>query len=818
MYDYLAEEVLEHLDEDLSTFLVRASILEELNPAAAAAVTGESVEVVDRLLSEAEELALVSRGDLRSNYEFVPLVREFLEARLASILDAASITAMHLALAEQFAKKDWRIAATHYQRAGEMSKANDVVFRSLDAILGAGQYRAADELLAGENGDPIVRGILRSRLLFQVGATAEAITESASAVAAADTSGHQYLGLAAQNAASIALGARRFELVPDFAKQAADASQDPASREMAAAYTALMRSSHDGSLPAIARQLELMLVSQLRRGQLHYAGITSLNLAQLLVWLDQSELSIRRAGDAEQYLQRSSRGYELVFVRLVQAQAQAQLGRWADCEASLGQALDTQHPEGEVEAVLEAAAIAAWFGPAGLAQQIVNCVDRKILPRLWTLHWRVLDLWLADTESKRAILDELPDEPTASVEVAAAFRWHLTVARARLAIGDMEGADRALSDVDAVARAQRSPIERRLSEVLHAVRSGPVQLSRLLASWPAKRDPLLGVFASEVASAIGDLSDEGLLTLERAARGNPQRWLDPLRLAVKTCDGLGLQRAAGLLDEIGERSDVSLLRDLSRRAKRSGQVWGDALVRRLAAPVQLEDLGPLSLRVDGRLIAGHMIRKKVLALLAFLACQPGGSATPDQILEALWPELQPDQGINSVHQTIYFLRRVIDPDYRAGRSADYLHFDDDIVTLDRDLVDCASWRCRRLLARRPETQLQVEDVLDQYVGKFASDFSYEDWASPCRDTLHATFLALMERATSGQIGSTDPRWRLWVGQRTLAVDPDADVIEAQVIRLYRAVGAPAAAAEQYAHYASVMRDQLGVDVPPLEDV
>ncbi len=200
--------------------------------------------------------------------------------------------------------------------------------------------------------------------------------ESASAVAAADASGHQYLGLAAQNAASIALGARRFELVPDFAKQAADASQDPASREMAAAYTALMRSSHDGSLPAIARQLELMLVSQLRRGQLHYAGITSLNLAQLLVWLDQGELAIRRAGDAEQYLQRSSRGYELVSVRLVQAQAQAQLGRWADCEASLRQALDTQHPEGEVEAVLEAAAIAAWFGPAGLAQQIVNRVDR----------------------------------------------------------------------------------------------------------------------------------------------------------------------------------------------------------------------------------------------------------------------------------------------------------------------------------------------------------------------------------------------------------------------------------------------------------
>ena len=215
---------------------------------------------------------------------------------------------------------------------------------------------------------------------------------------------------------------------------------------------------------------------------------------------------------------------------------------------------------------------------------------------------------------------------------------------------------------------------------------------------------------------------------------------------------------------------------------------------------------------------GHEIRKKVLSLLAFLACQPGGAATPDQILEALWPGLQPDQGLNSVHQTIYFLRRVLDPDYVAGRSADYLHFDDDIVSLDRELVDCVSWKCRRLLNQRPETQVTVENLLNDYRGKFASDFSYEDWASPYRDTLHAAFLGVMERAVSGDIGSTELRWRLWVGQRTLAIDPEAEAVEAAVIRLYRAVGAPTAAAEQYAHYAAMMRDQLGVEPPQLKDM
>jgi DNA-binding SARP family transcriptional activator len=48
------------------------------------------------------------------------------------------------------------------------------------------------------------------------------------------------------------------------------------------------------------------------------------------------------------------------------------------------------------------------------------------------------------------------------------------------------------------------------------------------------------------------------------------------------------------------------------------------------------------------------------------------------------------------------------------------------------------------------------------------------------------------------------------------VDPGADAIEAMLVRLYRRSGAHAAAAEQYAHYSSVLRDQLGVEPPAIE--
>jgi DNA-binding SARP family transcriptional activator len=52
----------------------------------------------------------------------------------------------------------------------------------------------------------------------------------------------------------------------------------------------------------------------------------------------------------------------------------------------------------------------------------------------------------------------------------------------------------------------------------------------------------------------------------------------------------------------------------------------------------------------------------------------------------------------------------------------------------------------------------------------------------------------------------------------MQADPDADQIELCLLRLYRQMGAQAAAAEQYTHYATVMREQMGIEPPPLESI
>jgi DNA-binding SARP family transcriptional activator len=50
------------------------------------------------------------------------------------------------------------------------------------------------------------------------------------------------------------------------------------------------------------------------------------------------------------------------------------------------------------------------------------------------------------------------------------------------------------------------------------------------------------------------------------------------------------------------------------------------------------------------------------------------------------------------------------------------------------------------------------------------------------------------------------------------MDPGADTVELTLLRAYKASGRHAAAAEQYAHYSSVLRDQLGVEPPRLDEI
>ena len=172
-------------------------------------------------------------------------------------------------------------------------------------------------------------------------------------------------------------------------------------------------------------------------------------------------------------------------------------------------------------------------------------------------------------------------------------------------------------------------------------------------------------------------------------------------------------KAARLLEAIGDASDIRRLRDV-RAAERTGP-GASALGRELAGGsptrVYVEDQNRVSVHVGERQIAGSTIRRKVLALLCFLLTKPDMSSTRDQVSMPFGRSSIRSDALNSLNQTVYFLRRVLEEDYVDDLSPGYLHHDSDLIWLDSRARYESEQRLPRLdqvTCRRRPTPDQVD--------------------------------------------------------------------------------------------------------------
>ena len=113
---------------------------------------------------------------------------------------------------------------------------------------------------------------------------------------------------------------------------------------------------------------------------------------------------------------------------------------------------------------------------------------------------------------------------------------------------------------------------------------------------------------------------------------------------------------------------------------------------------------------------------------------------------------------------------------------------------------------------------EVDELSRAYRGRFALDFEYEAWAEAFREWLHTSYLQIVERSVRDDFESGHFDRGIRIARQALEVDPGAEAIEISLLRLYRASGAHAAAAEQYEHYAARLRTEYDIEAPALESL
>ena len=243
------------------------------------------------------------------------------------------------------------------------------------------------------------------------------------------------------------------------------------------------------------------------------------------------------------------------------------------------------------------------------------------------------------------------------------------------------------------AAAQGAHGMRRVGEILRGVVAGSSVLTETVLTIGRSHPWHLTFLADVLAPRLSSLSDEASSVVGDAARLHPERWRAELRETLASQPSSASIASAHLLEAIGDLSDVPRLRKLARAGRRTREAsnLGRSLARRLALPVRVEDQGRVGIVVGDREQSGTSVRRKVLALLCFLITKPDLSATRDQVLDALWPELDPEVAINSLNQTLYFLRRVFEENYSEDLSPGYVHHNSDVLWLDsgdRHLEKC----------------------------------------------------------------------------------------------------------------------------------
>jgi LuxR family maltose regulon positive regulatory protein len=306
--------------------------------------------------------------------------------------------------------------------------------------------------------------------------------------------------------------------------------------------------------------------------------------------------------------------------------------------------------------------------------------------------------------------------------------------------------------------------------------------------------------------------------LEASIREWPARWLPALRREMGRGNAPSAHSAARLLAQHGALSDAPRLVAFEKTYLRStrGQHLSRTLIMRASPTMTVHDLGRTMVEIGASEVDLAKARRRAASLLMFLVTRPNRTATREQVTEELWPDLEPNAAINSFNQTLYFLRRDIDPWYDDATSADYIVNQSELIWLDPTLTkadsvtffaDATDW------LSSPTNLASGIELVRRYKGRFSPEFEYEEWAIGWRERLHALFLLVVHATEAGLTERGDYGRAVDVLMSVLAVDPDAIEVEVGLVRALRRLGADAAAAEQYAHLARSYRRDLGAEPP-----
>jgi DNA-binding SARP family transcriptional activator len=212
------------------------------------------------------------------------------------------------------------------------------------------------------------------------------------------------------------------------------------------------------------------------------------------------------------------------------------------------------------------------------------------------------------------------------------------------------------------------------------------------------------------------------------------------------------------------------------------------------APVEVRLLGGFEVRVDARPVtAGRWSRRHSVALVKLLSLTPGRSLHREQVIDALWPDVDPSDAAPRLHKAAHYARKAL-----GNRDAVVLSGDTVRLYPHSEVhVDAALFQHAAHAALRDGGRAAAKAALTAHSGDLLPNDLYEPWTEQPRLHLGDLYTALLHQAED---------WH-----QALAADPADETAHLALAQRYAGSGDRAAAVRQLDRLDQVMRDDLGLE-------
>jgi ATP/maltotriose-dependent transcriptional regulator MalT/DNA-binding SARP family transcriptional activator len=803
LVEFLAQEVLDQQPPSTRNFLLASAVLRQIHPPLAASLAG--IENGPSILEELENGGLFTyRIDSSPDiYRFHGLFRDFLLRRLSLERTEGEVAALHIHAASYFETHAlWPEAIHHYMEAGLQPQAARLIAKFGEDLVSSGRLPLLEEWMGALPPKAIRENARLSLLSGEIAGLAGRWTEALTSLNRArrffSRKGDERLEAAACSKLSTV-----YNNLGDIEESARLATEglalvpaDAFATEIRLRGNLAVTVTWFESLEAAIRECKRLALESADRGFEHHAAITHHNLGMMLRdagHLDESLANLNRAahlwhGSPTNPFADNS---ELVLTLLA-------LGRDGDAAtaAEAGMTRTKPWPKANAEARWGMAAVRTYQGRFKDAIEILRGIAElgdAIGPTCErTLALLMECLYLsggsaAEMNGVRERLAKLKLDP----RLAPATMVALALAAHRAGnCGDECLRAQALldrwRDLGAHRTADTGEIPLAVLALEHNVENGLRKLHRAIERdtviegarhwWLRRTAPYLPrafeMFGPELLLRLMPLDAD--FWVPHAA--SDLSLLSPAdrRLVLEA-----IQKNSGPDTEALLRGvDGSDAQELRRQ-----------LVQRFAPRIFVRSFGSLTLhRGTWSGPASVIGRRRIRLLLGLLVANMDGGLTRDQAIDLLWPDSDPASAINSLNQTVFQLRRLIEPTYREGESPQYVVSNVDAVQLNPDLVTTDLVTIREMRASIDSRGAfdarvaAVHQIVDLVRGEYLADLKYEDWVGQAQLSVHSEIRSMLLPVARGEVLPESDEWTLKAACSLVALDPYDEEAHVAMIR------------------------------------